>query len=87
MPMTIETAACQNGGGVLEDSRNIITKELSGGMKLITVAKVELGSRVIGIQNSHGIIMIMITGVISDCASRISFTADPIAAMNAAMVK
>ncbi len=60
---------------------------LTGGMKLSTTASVELGSRLIGNQSIHGIMMRSITGVIRVCASRISLTADPMAAMNEATVK
>ena len=50
-------------------------------MKLTTVANKELGSREMGYQNSHGTIISSVIGVISGCASRSSFTAEPIAAM------
>src|SRR5437867_1907654 len=75
------------GGGAVEDMRRSIAKFDIGGMKLITVAKVELGSRVMGNQKSHGIMMRSMTGVMRVCASRISLTAAPIAAMNEAIMK
>ena len=43
------------------------------------MANVELGSRATGAAISHGTISTSITGVTSACASRISFTAAPIA--------
>ncbi len=52
---------------------------LTGGMKLITVLKVELGSRPIGWARIHGAISVSMIGIISDCASFISLTAAPTA--------
>ena len=64
-----------------------ITNVLMGGAKLVTIAKTPFGSRVIGNHSNHGIIIVIITGIISDCASVISFTADPIAAIHEPSVK
>jgi hypothetical protein len=78
---TMPSHTCHIGGGLVEVSRSSSTKFPSGGTKLNTVANSELGSRLIGIHRNHGSITINMIGVISVCASRISFTAEPIAAM------
>ena len=70
------------GGGDVEVIRSSMANAFIGGMKLTTVANSEFGSREIGNQKSHGIIISSVIGVINDCASRSSFTADPIAAMS-----
>ena len=75
------------GGGAVDASRSIMTKLLIGGTKLSTTANMEFGSRLIGSHSIQGIMMMTMTGVISPCASRISLTADPIAAMIAPIVK
>ena len=65
-----------------------MTKLLSGGMKLSrTTASIELGSRLSGSHRIQGTIRTIMIGIISDCASRISLTADPTAAMSDAKVK
>ena len=53
----------------------------TGGMKLIAVLNVEFGSRAIGSASIHGTIITSMIGIISDCASRISLTAEPTAAI------
>src|SRR5512139_2317468 len=82
-PAAMASSVCQIGGGVDEASRSMITKLLMGGTNVSATASVEFGSRLIGIQRNQGIMMTSMTGVISPCASRSSFTADPTAAMNA----
>src|SRR6476661_2309876 len=77
---------CHAGGGALDVTRISIAKVLIGGRKLMTVANVDEGLRAIGAAKSHGIMIINVIGVISDCASRISFTAAPIAAIKAPSV-
>src|SRR5687767_5621548 len=86
MPTAIDSHTCHIGGGDVDVSRSSIAKAFIGGIKLTTVANSEFGSREIGNQNSHGIIISNVTGVISDCASRSSFTAEPIAAMSDPMM-
>lgn len=49
-PAAIDAITCQVGGDSVEVMRSTITKELTGGWKLQTVAKTPLGSRVMGIQ-------------------------------------
>src|SRR4030095_1966038 len=83
-PTTVVTRTCQAGGGVADARRIIIAKVFTGGMKLSATANVELGSRPITGANIHGAMSASITGVISDCASRISFTAAPTALKTAA---
>src|SRR5688572_14304605 len=86
MPTAIDSQTCQMGGGEVEVRRSSIANAFIGGMKLTTVANSEFGSREIGSQKSHGIIISSVMGVISDCASRSSLTADPIAAISDPMI-
>src|SRR5690606_32554751 len=62
MPIAIDAAICQAGGGTLDDRRRIITKGLTGGIRLATVASVPLGSRLIGCHSIIGSTMVSITG-------------------------
>ncbi len=78
----MDSHTCHIGGGDVDVRRSSMANAFIGGMKLTTVANSELGSREIGNQNSHGIIISSVIGVISDCASRSSFTDEPIAAMS-----
>ena len=59
----------------------------TGGRKLTTIASVESGLREIGNHKNHTDMSISITGIISDCASRMSFTAAPAAIMIEPIVK
>ena len=86
MPTAIESQTCHMGGGDVDVSRSSIANAFIGGMKLTIVANVEFGSREIGNQNSHGTIISSVIGVISDCASRSSLTAEPIAAISDPMM-
>ncbi len=87
MLIAIETATCQAGGGSVEATRMIMMNGEIGGMNPETVASIELGARITGMKKMYGSIIIMITGVISDCASRRSLTAEPIAAIREANMK
>ena len=78
------SSTCHVGGGVADASRIIMAKVLTGGMKLRATANVEFGSRPMTVANIQGAMSTSITGVISDCASRISFTAAPTALKTAA---
>ena len=79
-PMTRLSATCQNGGGVVDASRTIIANVLTGGTRLMATLKVESGRDRSASAKNHGAISASMIGVISDCASRISFTAAPTAA-------
>src|SRR5262245_2159775 len=83
-PTIIVRSTCQVGGGVADPSRIIIANVLTGGMKLRATANAEFGSRPMTVANIHGAMSTSITGVISDCASRISLTAAPTALNTAA---
>src|SRR5262245_175614 len=72
-------STCHAGGGVDDPSRIIIANVWTGGMKLSATENVEFGSRPMTVANIQGAISNSITGVISDCASRISLTAAPTA--------
>ena len=74
-------------GGANEVRRSSIAKVFTGGMKLIAVLNAELGSRAIGAASSHGTIMTRMSGIIIDCASRMSLTAEPTAAIADPMVR
>src|SRR5690349_13942199 len=86
IPTTIDSHTCHIGGGAVDVRRSSMANAFIGGMKLTIVANSEFGSREIGNQNSHGIIISSVIGVINGCASRSSFTDDPIAAINDPMV-
>ncbi len=60
---------------------------LSGGTNDRTTASMELGSRLSGSHSIMGIIRTIMIGIIIDCASRISLTAAPTAAISDANVK
>src|SRR5262249_49127977 len=77
MPTTSVSSTCQVGGGVFVARRIIIANVFTGGMKLMATANVEFGSRPMTLAKSHGAMSASMTGVISDCASRISLTAAP----------
>src|SRR3954468_3968239 len=79
---TTVTHTCQAGGGAVDVILISIANVFIGGMKLITVANVEDGSRAIGAARSHGHMMVIVIGIISDCALRFSFPAPPIPAIN-----
>ena len=65
-PIRIETHTCHSGGGVEDVIRSNIVKLLMGGMKLMNVANIEFGSRLIGSHSIHGIIITIITGIMKD---------------------
>src|SRR5438105_318302 len=87
MPIAIDSHTSQSGGGEVEVSRSSMAKAFTGGMKLSAVLNAEFGSRTIGYQNSHGVIIIIMIGITSAWASRRSFTADPTAAINEPMIR
>ncbi len=64
-----------------------MTKLLTGGTNDRTTASIELGSRLSGSHSIRGTIRTIMIGIISDCASRISLTAAPTAAISDANVK
>ena len=80
IPTTMDSHTCHIGGGDVDARRSSMANAFIGGTKLTTVANSELGSREIGNENSHGIIISAVIGVINGCASRSSFTDVPIAA-------
>ena len=68
-------------------SRNGITNGVSGGIMLVTTARVDVGLLLIGMYRINGIIYTTMTGVIRAWASLSSETALPIAAITVAIVK
>ena len=59
----------------------------TGGTKLMTVLNTEFGSREIGSQKIHGVMTSSMMGIIIDCASRMSLTAEPTAILSEPIVK
>src|SRR5690606_24701263 len=86
-PIAIDSQTCHSGGGSVDAIRISMPNVLIGGTKLATTETVELGSREIGIHRSHGRIRTSISGVLSDCASRMSLTAAPAAIISDPIVK
>src|SRR5690606_3068279 len=86
-PIATDAQTCHSGGGSVEAMRISMPKVLIGGTKLAITDSVELGSREMGIQRNHGRIRTSISGVISDCASRMSLTAAPAAIISDPIVK
>ena len=76
-PIAIDAHTCHQGGGVFDAIRRSMVNVLTGGTKLMMVLNVEFGSREMGTQNSHGVMMSSMIGIIIDCASRMSLTTLP----------
>src|SRR5262249_20218686 len=86
-PIAIDSHTCHTGGGCVDASRSNMPNEFTGGKKLTTTDSVESGSREIGIHKNHGTMSSSVIGNINDCASRRSFTAEPIAIISEPIVK
>src|SRR5437764_549952 len=78
-PIPIDNQTCQHCGGVIDAMRSSMAKLFMGGMKLMAVLSVEFGSREIGSESTYGMISRIMIGIINDCASLISLTAQPMA--------
>ena len=65
-PTRIDNHTCHIGGGDVDVNRSSIAKAFIGGRKLRTVANTEFGSREMGYENSQGIIINSVIGVIND---------------------
>src|SRR6476659_814079 len=76
-PMPIDAHTCHQGGGDVDVSRISMAKLLTGGMKLMIVENAEFGFWDIGNQTQKGNVSTSISGIIRDCASRMSFTTAP----------
>jgi len=70
-----------------EGGYDSVAERFFGGTKLTTTASVESGLRTTGIIRNQGAIMTNIRGIMSDCASRMSLTAAPMAIMSDPIVK
>src|SRR5215468_8920372 len=76
-PSAIDAHTCHHGGGAVDVRRSSIAKLLTGGIMLMMVANIEFGFCEMGNQTQNGNVSSSMSGIISDCASRMSLTTAP----------